>query len=62
MADARFVCRAGTVHACPNGAAVPVAVCSFGCAVEEEVLTDARVDIATATNVMCRRALDDGGP
>jgi len=51
----RFLCRAGTVWACPkNDSAVPVAVCAHGCAREDETLSDARVDVGAATAVMCR--------
>jgi hypothetical protein len=52
----RFLCQAGTVWACPkNDSAVPVAVCTRGCAREGETLEDPRVDVGGATSVMCIR-------
>jgi len=52
----RFVCRSSTVFACPKGSsAVPVAVCTNGCAREDEALSDPSVDVGGATTVMCRR-------
>jgi hypothetical protein len=53
----RFLCRKGTIYACPQAnPGVPVAVCSFGCAQEDETLDNASVDIAVASNVMCKRS------
>jgi len=53
--EGRFICRDGSVYACPqpSGLAVPVAVCTLGCAQEEETLESPGVDIGTATSVMC---------
>jgi hypothetical protein len=50
----RFVCHRATVYACPeHAAAVPVSVCTFGCADEDEALSHPLVDIAIATSLMC---------
>jgi hypothetical protein len=49
----RFLCRHGTVYACPGASAVPVATCTNGCADDGETLADANVDIASASALMC---------
>jgi len=59
----RFWCRGGTVHACPGrGPAVPVSVCTFGCAADDETLAQPSIDVATATAVMCRHDRAVTGP
>jgi hypothetical protein len=59
----RFWCRGGTVYACPpKSPAVPISVCTFGCAADDETLSEASVDIATATTVMCRHDRAVTGP
>lgn len=50
----RFWCHQNVVYACPESSAVEVAICTNGCAAEDETLADPSVDIATATTVMCR--------
>lgn len=49
----RFLCRHGTVFACPSASAVPVALCTNGCADEGETVADPSIDIAAATALMC---------
>ncbi len=49
----RFLCRRGMVFACPSASAVPVALCTHGCADEGETVADPSIDIAAATALMC---------
>jgi hypothetical protein len=60
----RFLCRHGTIYACPKAnPGVPVAVCAFGCVQEDETLESVSVDISVATSIMCRvdRLVHDSG-
>ncbi len=51
----RFWCHGGAVYACPQRAsAVMVAVCTHGCAADDETISEPSVDVGTATTVMCR--------
>ncbi len=51
----RYLCRRGVVYACTTqGQGVPVAICSFGCAEDDETLATPEPSISAATTVMCR--------
>ncbi|CAN5660546.1 hypothetical protein BH09MYX1_BH09MYX1_46750 [soil metagenome] len=52
---ARFQCSGGVVYACASGGAVPVASCSFGCVIEQDVADDDAIDVTRARSLMCLR-------